>query len=211
MKRRWLLWAMAVALAAQPTDAWAQRRQGHGTGLPRGDSGISDKDDLKDFKRAVALQASPDQMELFRQLRGSVAEARKQAQEILRIASAPSSSFEHDLNQHTDPLSDAVDETGKENERLLRSFSPAQKSGLKNTRKKLEKASSEIAKQSQALAQLLDHSGVPASQITGPAEKLEKALSEFESDERSMGNEIGVQDESAPDSQSAKTAAGPSK
>jgi hypothetical protein len=204
----WLLWAMAVALAAQPTAAWAQRHQGHGTGLPRGDSGISDKDDLKDFKRAVELQASPDQVESLRQLRESVAEARKQAQNILLIANAPSSTFEHDLNQHADPLSDAVDETEKENERLLKSFSSAQKSGLKATRKKLEKASSEIAKESQALAQLLDHSGVQPSQIIGPAERLSKALSEFEVEERSLGNEMGVQ-ESGPDRESADSARKP--
>jgi len=122
----------------------------------------------------------------------------------LRIANAgPSNTLEHDLNQHADALSDAVDETEKENERLLKSFSSAQKSGLKATRKKLEKASSEIAKESQALAQLLDHSGVQASQITGPAERLNKALREYESEERSMGSEMGVQDEPGPDGQSA--------
>ncbi len=209
MSRFWLPAALAISLALPPV-AWAQRHQGHGAGLPRGDSGISDKDDLKDFKRAVELQASPDQMELFRQLQESVAQARQHTQEVLRIANGgPSNTFEHDLNQHAGPLSDAVDETQKENRRLLQSFSAAQKTGLKSTRKKLEKADSEITKQSQALGELLDHSGVQASRITGPAERLEKALSEFDSDERSMGNAMGVQGGSAPDSQSAKTASNP--
>jgi hypothetical protein len=208
MSRFWLLAVMAVSVAMPPV-ALAQRHQGHGTGLPRGDSGISDKDDLKDFNRAVALQASPDQMELFRQLRESVAQARRHTQEVLRIANGgPSNTFEHDLNQHAGPLSDAVDETQKENGRLLQSFSAAQKTGLKNTRKKLEKAGTEIAKQSEALAALLDQSGVTASQVLGPAEKLEKALSEFDGDERSMAGEMGVQDGSATDGQSAKTANG---
>ncbi len=208
MSRFWLLSAMAVSLALQPV-VWAQRHQGHGTGMPRGDSGISDRDDLKDFKRAVALQASPEQMGLFRQLRESVAEARKQTQAVLRIANAgPSNLFEHELNQHADPLSDAVDEMEKEKERLLRSFTSAQKPLLKDRKKKLEKAGSEVAKQSQVLGELLNQSGVQPSQLTGPAEKLEKTLSEFDSEERSMGNEMGVQDQSAPDSQSAKTANG---
>jgi len=210
MSRVWLPAVMVISLALPPL-AWAQRHQGHGTGLPRGNSGISDKDDLKDFKRAVALQASPDQMELFRQLRESVAQARLHTQEVLRIANVgPNDRFEHDLNQHAGPLSDAVDETRKENGRLLQSLSAAQKTGLKNARKKVEKANSDIAKHSEALAELLDHSGIPASQIIGPAEKLEKALSDFDSDERSMGNDMGVQDGSAPDSQSAKTASNPS-
>jgi hypothetical protein len=46
----------------------AQRRGGHGAGSGRPPTGLSNTDDLKDFKRAIALQVTPDQVIQFQRL-----------------------------------------------------------------------------------------------------------------------------------------------
>jgi len=195
-----LIWVLCGAvLFAIPQTMMAQHRggRGGGTGAARGPAGVSDKDDLKDFKRAIALQATPDQVQQFRQLSESVQSARKEAQSLLQIAqnAGGRDSWQHDLNQHADPLSDAVDEAQTTNGKFLNSFSSAQKSGLKNETKKLAKTNSEITRQNNALARELGHTGIDGRLVASVAEKLEKVLSDFETGEHAMGSEMGISDE----------------
>jgi hypothetical protein len=69
-----LLWLVCgIVLLMNPYALLAQRRGGHGAGTARAPVGASSTDDLKDFKRAVALQASPDQVVRFRRLTESKA------------------------------------------------------------------------------------------------------------------------------------------
>jgi hypothetical protein len=73
-----LLWLVCgIALLMTPYALRAQRRGGHGEGRARAPVGASSTDDLKDFKRTVALQASPDQVVRFRRLTESTQIARK--------------------------------------------------------------------------------------------------------------------------------------
>ena len=93
------------------------------------------------------------------------------------------------------PLTSAVQEAQTDNEHFLQSFSAVQKSGLKDVTKKLGKANSDVTKQSKALTQGLGHSGIEAKQIAGVVEKLDKALSDFQTKQLAVGTEMGIQRE----------------
>src|SRR4030081_2651064 len=55
-----LIWLVCgIALLMNPHTLVAQRRGGRGAGTARAPAGVSTPDDLKDFKRAVALQGTP--------------------------------------------------------------------------------------------------------------------------------------------------------
>ena len=77
------------------------------------------------------------------------------------------------------------------NKYFVKSFSKSQKSGLKELTKKLEKVDSEVAKQKKALDQQL---GRPKGEaIASAAGKLEKALAKFQTQQLSLGKEMGIQ------------------
>jgi hypothetical protein len=161
----------------------AQHHGGHGAGTTNAPTGVSTSDDLKDFKLAVAMQASPEQIAQFQKLNVSVAEAQKAAQEILQLpATAPEPDF-----PHLQAVSDAVDEMLTQDQKFLASFSPEQKSGLKPVTKKVTKANAEIAKQSKAL----QHSG--DQPITRSVEKLDQALIELQAQHFEIAKQMGIQ------------------
>src|SRR6476661_5957210 len=72
---------------------------------------------------------------------------------------------------------------------LAKSFTKSQKSGLKELTKKLDKADSEVTKQKKALDQRL---GLPQGNdegVASMADKLEKALTDFQEQQLSLGKE----------------------
>ena len=79
------------------------------------------------------------------------------------------------------------------NKYFVKSFSKSQKSGLKELTKKLEKADSEVAKQRKALDQQLGRTKGESAAIAGTADKLEKALTEFQTQQLSLGKEMGIE------------------
>jgi len=187
-----LTWLVCgIVLLMSPTVALAQRRGGHGGGGGRPPTGTSNTDDLKDFKRAIALQATPDQVIQFQRLTKSTKAARRGAQDLLQVAENAS---HPDLFHDTNPLTSALEEAQTDNERFLQSFSAVQKSGLKGEIKKLGKANSQVTKQSKVLTRGLGHSGIDGKQIAGVAEKLDKALGQFQTRQLAVGSEMGIQD-----------------
>jgi hypothetical protein len=181
-----------IVLLLSPNTLLAPRRGGHGASTGSPPTGVSNTDDLKDFNRAFALQATPDQVIQFHRLTKSIQAARKGAQDLLQVAENAS---KPDLFHYTNPLPSAVEEAQADNEQFLQSFSAAQKSGLKNLTKKLGKANSDVTKQSKALTRGLGHSGIDGKQIEGVAEKLDKALNDFQTKQLAVGIEMGIQGE----------------
>jgi hypothetical protein len=188
-----LTWLVCgIVLLMSPPTLLAQRRGGHGAGAGRPPAGVSKTDDLKDFKRAVALQATPDQVTQFQRLTKSTHAARKSAQDLLQLAESAS---KPDLFRYTEPLTSAVGEAQTDDERFLQSFSAVQKSELKDLTKKLGKAQSDVTKQTKALTQGLGHSGSDGKQIASVVEKLDKALSDFQTEQLAVSAEMGIQGE----------------
>jgi hypothetical protein len=188
-----LLWLLCgVVLLMNPYALLAQRRGGHGAGMAPAPAGVPRTDDLKDFKRAIALQASPDQMDQFRRLTESTQGARKSAQDLLKLAENASKA---DLFRSTNFLASALEEVQTDNQKFLQSFSAVQKSGLKEVTKKLGKTNSDVTKRSKALTRNLERSRIASRQISGVAEKLDKSLSALQARQLAIGSEMGIQSE----------------
>jgi hypothetical protein len=173
-----------------PHSLLAQHRGGRSAGAARAPAGASSTDDLKDFKRAVALQASPDQVIQFQRLTKSTQAARKGAEDLLQLAE---NSSKLDLLRSNSPLTSALEEAQTDNENFLRSFSAVQKSGLKDVTKKLGKDNSDVSKRSKTLTRELERSRVAGQRISGIAEKLDNALSDFQARQLAIGSQMGIQ------------------
>lgn len=190
-----LIWLVCgIVLLVTPHTLLAQRRGGHGAGTTPAPDGVSSTDDLKDFKRAVALQATPEQAVQFRRLTESTQAARKSAQDLSRLAEKASKT---DSFRSTGPLASALEKVQTDNQNFLQSLSAVQKSGLKVVTKKLGKATSDVAKRNKALTRDLERSGIAGQQISGVAETLDKALSDLQARQLAMGNEMGIQSEAS--------------
>jgi len=190
MNRLWLV--CGIVLLLNPYALLAQRRGGHGAGTARPPAGESSTADLKDFKRAIALQATPDQVAQFRRLTESTQVARKSVQDLVKLAENASKT---DLFRSTDHLAGALDKAQTDNQNFLQSFSDVQKSGLKEITKKLGKANSDVTKRSKALTRDLERSRIAGQQISGAAEELDKALSDLQARQFAIGSEMGIQSE----------------
>ena len=182
-----------ITLLACPSMLLAQRGN-HGTGAgptTPAPSNPTPNSDISDFNRAVALQATPDQIAQFQRLKKSTQAARKDAQSLIQLpqnASKPDSSRYADLN-------DTIDEARTNNLQFMRSLSTSQQSGLKTQTKKLAKADADISKQSKALTQESERRPIDNKKISGLVEKLDNALSTFQSEQTDIGKEMGIQSE----------------
>lgn len=186
--------ALAAVLLFCASGALGQHA-GHGGGRrgapgSAGSTGTSDSS-LQDFNRALAVQATPDQASQFQSLAKSTEAARKQAQDLFRLAAKADDPKE--FSQHVAALKDAVEDVQNGSGSFVKSFSKSQKSGLRELTKKLDKADSEITKQKKAFDQRL---GLPQGDDEGVAslaDKMEKALAEFQAQQLSLGKEMGIQ------------------
>jgi hypothetical protein len=167
---------------------------GHGGGrhgTPGAGSGDTSEAGLTDFNHALAVQANPDQASHFQGLTKSTETARKLALDLSQLSRKPDSVT--DFSRQTASLKDAVEEAQGSNQNFVKSFSKSQKAGLKELTKKLEKADSEVAKLWKDLERQLGGATVNGEGIAGAADKLEKALEEFQSQQISLGKEMGIQ------------------
>ena len=186
--------ALAAILVFCASSALGQHG-GHGGGRrgapgSAGSAGTSNTG-LTDFNHALAVQATPDQASRFLSLAKGTEAARKQAQDLLRLAAKADDPSE--FSRHVASLKDAVEEVQSGNRFFMKSFSKSQKSGLKEVTKKLDKADSEITKQKKVLNQSL---GLPQGDdegVAGLADKMEKALADFQAQQLSLGKEMGIQ------------------
>jgi hypothetical protein len=181
-----------IVLLMCPSTLLAQRG-GHSAGRPS--TGASNPtpntSDITDFNRAIALQATPDQVAQFQQLNKNTETASKQAQNLIQ---GPNNASTPNSSRCTD-LSDALDEAQTNIQRFVGSFSAAQQSGLKPQIKKLSKAESDVSKQTKALAQELERSQIDDKKLVAVTEKLDKALTGFRTELIDLGKEMGIQPE----------------
>lgn len=179
---RWLLFAPLPAIAQHHGGG------GHGMGgsIPGGSNrptGLDEKDTLKDFHRALAVQATSQQIAEFQALLKST-EAAKTELTLLQQA----------LNKATDVPSRgaafdqalAAARTG--NKHFVDGFSDKQKSGLKENTKKLFKTDSDLDQEGKRL----DQSLAIAAEAGVRAESLGKVLTEFSDQELALGREMSI-------------------
>jgi hypothetical protein len=188
---------VAIALLTAPGTLFAQHGGGGGghgmmsTGMGnsagRAD-GVEEKDGLKDFHRAMAVQATPEQRAAFAKVSQYTEAAGDQLhafRESLRTASSA-------LSERTAGLDQAIARARAGNQNFLTSFSPTQKSGLKETTGKLEKADSDVDKQIRTLDQILQTPKPDAEQAAASAAALDKGLAGFQNQQLALGSEMSI-------------------
>ncbi|HEX4424373.1 MAG TPA: hypothetical protein VH079_03170 [Terriglobales bacterium] len=178
---------VGIVLLLCPSKILAQHGGGGGGGGGRGGlggagrpTGVSPKDDLKDFHRLVALQATPEQKAMFARIvedAQSVGAELKSFRDLLPTKPA-------DLSDLATSLQEAIDKARSGNQGFIGSFSPEQKSGLKDITKKLVKTDSDLAKQSKELTS--------DEHTANSVEEIDKALANLQSGEAALGNEMSI-------------------
>jgi hypothetical protein len=170
---------------------FAQHRGGRGAGGKTGSTGVGDTEspEAKEFERAAALQARPEQVTAFQRLTKSDEAARKKAADFLQHAQ---SADQPDLFHYSNSIIVAVEEAQSENVLFLQSFSNPQKTGLKELIKKLEKANSDLTKEDKALNRELERSNVIEKQLAEIVQRLDKALVDFQTWHAAIGPEMGI-------------------
>jgi hypothetical protein len=170
---------------------------GNGAGRP---DGVSEKDDLKDFHRAMAIQATAEQRAAF----AKVAQYAQAAIDQLKafresLQKAPASSplvdpliKDPSTRDRASTLDQAIESVRGSNQNFLTSFSPKQKSGLQDATKKLEKADSELDKQTKTLTQIVQTLKPDTEQISSSAAALDKALASFQNEQLALGREMSI-------------------
>jgi len=167
-----------------PGAAIAQHHGGHGgpgsipggTGRP---TGVEEKDTLKDFHQAMAVQATSQQVVEFQALLKSTEAAKAELQAFLR---------QRPPNSNTS-LDQALENARSAGKKFVDAFSAPQKSGLKEATKRLNKADSSLEEDEKKLDQTLQTSN---SEMGARAEDLDKALTDFSNQQLALGKEMGI-------------------
>jgi hypothetical protein len=169
-------------------------RRGGGAGGAAGGrpSGDTDPNSLKEFNRAMAVQATKDQSAQFMSWVKSTEIAKKRTTDLAReieVANGATNGF----SGHITALRDAADESKNAQERFLQSFSNTQKSGLKEFTKKLEKADSAVRKELKKLSEDSGGRDNNSKQFASSAERLGQALTSLQTEQHRLGDEMGIQ------------------
>lgn len=147
-------------------------------------------DDLKDFNRTMAVQATPEQSKAFTVLVQDVqaASARLQAfRGLLQKGTASPA-----LSDPEAILAQAIAKVRTGTQTFVASFSAAQKSGLKDLTKKVEEADSGVAMQIGMLDEIVQPKKAVSENIADSAAILDKALASYQKEQLTLGREMGI-------------------
>jgi hypothetical protein len=184
------VFVLGAILLVGPCGMLAQHGGGHGGGMGGSGSrpgGVQEKDDLKDFHRALAMQATSQQVAEYAALLKSMEEADAALQSL---EESRKENKVGELPGRDAALDETLEEVRSENKEFLNSFSRLQKSGLKDITKKLLNADSELAKQAKIVDQKVGEA--KGEQIASSTESLGKALTNFRNDLLSLGKEMSI-------------------
>jgi len=184
---------VAFALFILVVAAWGQ--QSH---RPRSTNSSSESlpngaadPELATFTRAVALQARPDQVGFFHSVIDSTDAALQESRELQRLG--PKANDIATVNAKSLQLRDTIDDVDHYNQRFLVSFSKFQASELKPLTKRVRKSYKYVAKEAKNVGQLMEPGKTVPEQLMSAAANLEKALSDFRTDQIRLGREMGIQ------------------
>jgi hypothetical protein len=193
--------ALAATLLLYPCGLIAQHGGGGGGHIGGGSAGggglsgggratgLDTKDDLKDFHEALAVQATKDQVIEYNLTMKSTESAGAELQALLDRGKGIDSA---QLVSRSKILEQATEKARTENTKFLESFSDRQKSGLKETIKKLNKADSELAQSNKLLEVEVIDAKPGWDRVMGPAQSLERALTSFRNEQIGLGEEMSI-------------------
>jgi len=147
--------------------------------------------ELETFGRIIAIQASLEQVSYFKSAVASTDLALQESRELQRLGTAATNIGL--VNGMSLRLRDSLDDAEHYNGRLLASFTKLQETELKKLIKPLRKSYSHVSREARNVQQLMEPGKVVPEQLATGAANLEKALSDFRTDEIRLGREIGIQ------------------
>jgi hypothetical protein len=151
-------------------------------------SGLGDDDD-RNLERLMAVQATPDQTTSFNSLLKDVQAARDRLQSFIKLEQAPAASAPSDPPAMLDQTVEKIRTTSQN---FLASFSPVQKSGLKDVTKKVESADSDLDKQRTAFDRTLQSTKADSAPVAASAANLDAALATFQKQQLALGREMSI-------------------
>ncbi len=179
--------ALAIVLTLSPWSLWAQHgggRGGHGNPAGAAKGEPAEDNELKDFNRAVALQATPGQVELFRQLAKDTTAAAAKAENLLQHPER--------MKEDAGILAYVVEVARDGSHDFLEGLSHPQKSGLKAWRKNVEKADADVGRNWKALSKDLAQKAADDKRIAADNESLQKALAKSLSEQWNLAEKMGI-------------------
>ena len=178
-------WKVALLglLCVTSTAASAQRRGSHAPPniLTRPDA-VDQKDTLKDFHEALAVQATTQQIAEFQALLKSTDNAKSELEKFLQHPPPASSSS----------LDQALEMSRSQTKKFVDGFSERQKSGLKEGTRLLDRADAALSDQQKKFDQALQISSTPAADVSNFATALDKSLADFSSQQLGLAREMGI-------------------
>jgi hypothetical protein len=173
--------------------AWGQHsHRPQSTAPPAAEgAGQPSNPELDTMTRAVAIQARPDQVGYFQSALNSTDAALQRSRELQTLGADANSTPA--VNAASLQLRDTIDDVDHYNGRFLASFSKTQESELKPLIKRLRKSYTFVAKETKSAQQNMEPGKVAAERLTRAAANLEKALSDFRTDQVRLAREMGVQ------------------
>jgi hypothetical protein len=147
--------------------------------------------ELETMTRAAAIQARPDQVGYFHSALSSTDVALQQSRDLQTLGLAANSI--PTVNTKSLQLRDAIDDVEHYNGRFLASFSKTQSNELKPLTKRLRKSYSFVARETKAVQQRMEPGRVVPDRLFSAAANLEKALSDYRTDQVRLAREMGIQ------------------
>ncbi len=172
---------------------WGQQSHRPHSTTPPAESAPAGEDttELETFSRAVAIQARPDQLGYFQSAIESTDAALRQSRELQRL---PASAVNvPNLNARSLKLRDVLDDVEHYNAVLIASLSKVQESVFKKLTKRLRKSYPIVTREARTVSQQLEPGMTVPDRLRSAAANLEKALSDFRSDQIRLGREMGIQ------------------
>lgn len=192
---------LGAALLACPCEMLAQHGAGRGMGGDTGvnggamgsggrATGISLKDDLKDFHAVLAAQATSQQIIEYTAMLKTTAGASAELQGFLELLGKQNNGSE--LASHGSTLDQAIENARTANKKFLGGFSEQQKSTLKEITKRLIKSDTDLAQQARALGQEVGDGKGIGQPLANSAQGLEHALTIFRNQQLDLGEEMSI-------------------
>ncbi len=194
---------LGCVLLVFPMAATAQRH-GEGGASGTGGGGISaitrpygvdEKDNLKDFKDILALQATSQQTSQFQTLVRATETARSELQAFLQALAAKQGTGESAPPEH---VGAAIEKVSTDTRAFQETFSNIQKNGLKEQVKRLAKADTSLEQGENAFDLSLRLKS-PGADLIARAESLDKALADQYNQLVALGRAMSILSASGDD------------
>ena len=197
MTVRLLATLAGAAVLVHPCALQAQRHGGGGAPAGGGGmnsigrpTGVDQKDDLKDFHAALAVQATSQQIVDYNAMVKTTATAGAELQSLLDQLNKKDNAST--LASRGATLEQALEKARTESKNFLAGFSGPQKSGLKEVTKKLARADSELAQRSAEFSQRIAEARPTSETVDSSVQNLDHALTNFQNEQANLGQEMGI-------------------